>query len=252
MFISGYRYTKYSTERSSETRINTKGDKADCKKIYKITGYGQPEGSVTIEAAVIIPILVMFLYLIAGIGLFTVGLEKKYSDTTELARKASVAAYLAKEHDGSVIVMPGIDAFKGEFLGIKLQKTALYHVSAKPFIGMSLKDIGGTGSDDEDSMVFITENATVFHKDSNCTHLKLSIHQTFLSNVPELRNLDGGKYKPCEKCGKKGFGEVVIITKEGDRYHSDISCSGLKRTVRSVTQQEARSMGLSPCSRCGR
>ena len=72
-----------------------KSNKADCKKIY-FKGYGQPEGSVTVEAAVIIPIMLAFIYLVASFGLFSADLSQKYTQTVRLAEKTSVAAYLVK------------------------------------------------------------------------------------------------------------------------------------------------------------
>ena len=225
--------------------------KADCKKIYLKHRYGQPEGSVTVEAAVVIPVLLIFIYMIASFGLHAASLAKKYSETAELARKASVAAYLTEEKDAAMITFPGASSYSVNFFSVPLRKTTLFSASARPFTGRSL--VGGDDiNEGDDLMVFLAENASVYHKDNSCTHLKLSIKQAALSNIESLRNYDGGRYKPCEKCSKKGYKEIIYITNEGDRYHSDITCSGLKRTVRSVKESEAKDMGLGPCSRCGK
>lgn len=100
----------------------------------------------------------------------------------------------------------------------------------------------------ESETVYITETGVVYHKDYNCTYLKLSIHMVSTSEIEHLRNENGGKYHPCEHCGKTSGGGVYI-TNHGDRYHSSLSCSGLKRTVYAVPISEA--VGKGACSKCG-
>ncbi|MBP5304415.1 MAG: pilus assembly protein [Lachnospiraceae bacterium] len=225
--------------------------KADCKKIYKTARYEQPEGSVTLEAAVVIPVILAVIIFIASLGIHSAKIAKKYSETAEIGRKTAVAAYLTGEPASKKIIIPGAETYNIDFFKLNLHKTTLYSIEAKPFTGVSLKDIAGNGEDEERD-VFLAENATVFHVDRECTHLRLSIKQVDFAAVPGLRNFDGGKYKPCEICVRNNISDAVYITNEGDRYHSVITCSGLKRTVRSVKESEAVGMGLGPCSRCGK
>ena len=101
---------------------------------------------------------------------------------------------------------------------------------------------------DDDKTVYVTENGLVYHKDYHCTHLELSIHMTSRSDISCQRNENGGKYYPCEYCHAAGSSQVYI-TDTGDRYHSSLSCSGLKRTVYAVPLSEV--VGKGACSRCG-
>lgn len=96
--------------------------------------------------------------------------------------------------------------------------------------------------------VYVTVTGSVYHRDLECTHLKLSIREVDRDALDGLRNKGGGKYHACEKCGSHA-GDSVYITNEGNRYHSSLSCSGLKRTVREVTEEEAA--GMRACSKCG-
>lgn len=110
----------------------------------------------------------------------------------------------------------------------------------------------GEGEEGENSgqgeMVYVTATGSVYHEDPDCTHLKLSIRTVDRDALGSLRNYGGGKYHACEKCGG-GSGDSVYITNEGNRYHSTLTCSGLKRTVTQVNKEEC---GLRPCSKCAK
>lgn len=100
----------------------------------------------------------------------------------------------------------------------------------------------------EESTVYVTTTGTVYHKDLNCTHIRLSIQTVTRESVDSKRNSSGGKYHPCERCGS-GIGTSVYITDYGDRYHGSLDCSGLKRNILEVPQTEVK--GWKPCSKCG-
>ena len=97
----------------------------------------------------------------------------------------------------------------------------------------------------KDEIVFVTKRGTVYHRRADCTHICLSI-----KNADAVREIiRGGRYRPCDKCIRRtGNMSVLYITAEGDCYHSRLSCSGLKRTVRAVYLSEIP--GVRPCSRC--
>lgn len=105
-----------------------------------------------------------------------------------------------------------------------------------------------SGQDKSWEVVYVTENGVVYHEDRNCTHLKLTIRESNVLQVKHERNENGEKYTLCEKCGKGVAPGSVFISKEGDRYHYDRDCPGLKRTVYSIAKEEAGN--YRPCSRC--
>lgn len=108
-----------------------------------------------------------------------------------------------------------------------------------------------TEAETEEETVYITETGTVYHTNSNCTHLKLSIDEVALYNLEYIRNQNGGKYYACERCFRNYTGSSagkVFITKTGDRYHSDMGCSGLKRSITEIPISQVGDR--KKCKRC--
>lgn len=120
------------------------------------------------------------------------------------------------------------------------------HCRVKPWTGYIPCGFGEYAETYEPN-VYITERGTVYHMDYDCTHLQLSIEPVQKSTVGSHRNEDGGKYYPCEYCGKM-IGTIVYITTQGDRYHASLNCKGLKRSIYKVPLSEVGGRG--PCSRC--
>ena len=98
--------------------------------------------------------------------------------------------------------------------------------------------------------VYVTEDSDVYHIDRECSHILLTVVETSPEEVGSLRNDNGGRYRPCEICHSSLSDERLYVTPEGDRYHKSISCSALKRTVRAIRKSETGNRR--PCSRCGR
>ena len=100
-------------------------------------------------------------------------------------------------------------------------------------------------------MVYVTETGTVYHLSRSCTHLDLAISPVTSEQLSASRNASGGNYRVCELCGMSAASQgTYYITKEGDRYHSSLSCSGLKRTVYEIPISQVGDRR--PCSRCSR
>ena len=126
----------------------------------------------------------------------------------------------------------------------------LQRASVRGWVGRS--GSGSTGSETDGDghdhgTVYVTEYGQVYHEDPDCTHIHLSIRLVTRAQAEAARNVYGEKYHVCEKCGG-GDGNAVYITSDGNRYHSSLECSGLKRSVREMTREEAGN--LRPCSKC--
>lgn len=124
-------------------------------------------------------------------------------------------------------------------VGLEQKETMM----VKAWTGYVKSGFGGT----DEEIVYVTETGLVYHRDYRCTYLDLSIRMVNRSDLESLRSEDGSRYRPCSYCG--GTGSPVYITGAGDRYHSSLSCSGLKRTVYAVPLSEV--IGKGECSRCG-
>lgn len=100
---------------------------------------------------------------------------------------------------------------------------------------------------DDEEIVYLAQNGSVYHLYSDCSHIKLSVKTVDSSQIGGLRNSNGGKYHPCERC-KPSLTGSVYITSDGDRYHSISNCSGIKRSVKEVHKSEVQ--GMNVCKRC--
>lgn len=102
---------------------------------------------------------------------------------------------------------------------------------------------------EDDKWLYYTEYGTVYHASRSCTHLDLSIKGIPDTQVSGSRNHSGGKYHACEKCGSHVSGTgMVYITNYGDRYHSSLTCSGLKRSIFMIRKSKAA--GKKMCKKC--
>ena len=110
---------------------------------------------------------------------------------------------------------------------------------------------GGSGRRDgqEDELVYIGKASTRYHRQRTCHYLYNDIKQISFKEVEDARNLSGGKYKPCSRCGRfAGENGSVFLMPSGERYHSDRNCSSIMAYVEAVPLSQVRHMG--GCSYC--
>lgn len=117
-----------------------------------------------------------------------------------------------------------------------------------PYVG-----VGGEEEErnDAEDVVYITEKGTVYHEKRSCTYLEIRLEAVSPEEIGRKRNSGGEKYSACELCGKTERSDLnqVYISTSGNRYHSRIDCSSLKRVVKEIKREEA---ALPPCSKCGK
>lgn len=241
----------------------------------------------TLEAAVILPLLAaFFVSILFFFRVMQVELEvqKALNDT---GRK--LAVYLCDVTDASVVEMAaakasflkemngrdvaehyitggrmGISLLGSDFSGNEIVLNACYqirlpikifrnwdffmvqHADCRKWNGWN----GSGETENADEWVYITPTGTVYHTINTCTHLVLSIRSVEYAQIGMLRSENGERYERCLLCAKgdKAAGRIYI-TNQGNRYHTDLNCSGITRTVFMIRLSEAG--GRRPCSRCG-
>lgn len=103
--------------------------------------------------------------------------------------------------------------------------------------------------DKDGTYVYVTDTGSVYHKDENCSHIKLSV--SAVQGVPtSIRNEYGERYNPCEACctGEEEELATYYVTLDGTKYHSRRDCSKIKRSVKKINLSEVGNRA--PCMRC--
>ena len=232
---------------------------------------GKKRGSITIEAALALPIFILFVA--AFISLFPFlqsQIEKQYEMDAAAGKAAVYMHVLANAQDYEASALDDIDLSlfgngvsveddevtisltsykKISFLPGKLGRLFVTHeICRRAWTGRIIEDEDGTAEDDE--YVYVAENGSVYHTTESCSHLKLNIKEVTMEELSYERNTSGHIYYACEKCcsGKSVSSGTIYIGPDGVRYHTDRECSGLKRTYTKVKKSETT---LPACSRCG-
>lgn len=227
------------------------------------TGRGKPRGrlflyaslnlwrqaGLVVEAALLLPLF--FLSMITMIGFMDLyGLQAE--KLTELCQAAQEAGMYAAAAGGETadITLPSLYSYQAPISVIPLPKLWISgHVKVRAWTGV-LNNGQGEGDTETETMVYMTENGTVYHG-KNCSYLRPSVEAVSGGQVEELRNQAGGKYYPCEHCSRgQAAGGTIYITRNGSRYHNSAQCSSLRRLARLVKLSEVEGK-IAPCSRCG-
>lgn len=254
-------------------------------------------GTLTVEAAVVLPLFLMVMIAVLQFG-SVMGTASKFGAALSDTGKTMAAAAYVTKYGGDIEGAPEIAAValsevyaQGKVMSQAGDTSAVKNVNmllssflredetidlvltyqlrspfgivklpgnffiqrsrVRAWTGRTLPE--GDGADDKEAggeYVYVTETGTVYHDDPECTHLRLSIRLVDGGSLDKLRNNSGEKYHACEKCGVSSPKGMVYITNEGNRYHSSLGCSGLKRTVRQVSKDDIGS--LRACSKCGK
>ncbi|WP_124068345.1 TadE family protein [Clostridium sp. E02] len=104
-------------------------------------------------------------------------------------------------------------------------------------------------SEENEELVYIGKGSTRYHKDRTCHYLYNTIKKISFQELKTVRNLNGGKYKPCSRCGElAGEQNGVYILPSGEKYHSTKNCSAITAYVKAVPLSKVRHLGA--CSYC--
>lgn len=212
--------------------------------------------SLTIEAALILPLFMLAsLMLLSIIDMLQTYVSKEYN-LYHSTRQSCILGIAALEQDlikNDILRKNTIYTVSPKLKGSGFQKVRFEnHCCVHLFNGYDY--LSGELTSNVETYVYVTKNASVYHRRRSCQYLNVSIRTVLGKDVGKERNLDRSKYYACPKCTKNRTKkerreDVVYITEYGNRYHDSILCRELKRDIRLVPMKEAQ--GLKPCSSCG-
>ncbi len=248
-------------------------------------------GSLTVEAALALPLCLGVLFLLAGLlsaariseqmdhYLFMTSRRlAAYSEAQNGVNMADAYRFFYFDADKSGIPFDRIDGGKmgvlltlpenGRGDGLICLK-ASYRIRVPGYLagtrGIRVTDavftrgwIGRKSAENNESEnaeyvpVFVTESGVVYHKDRGCTYLDLDVRKVSFAAAGRIRNRYGERYHACEKCARGKRRGSFYVTGMGNAWHADPQCSGLSRYIHTMDEQDALASGLRPCSRCGR
>lgn len=250
--------------RSHKTRLNIKNKLIlQVHSIYKSMAYITPNkkengqkrmslclrtvsGAISIEAALVIPLFIFFMANLMILILVFRDYSYSYSKLQQNARGVALASVNINDDNELVTLQKEMNiAPLIKEMGFNKSSTHI-KVTYRKWTGYNI--CGEADGINEEEYVYVAEYGTVYHKDRNCKHLSIQLKIVAAEELTSLRNNNMEKYSKCEICNAQGTG-IFFVTDGGSRYHGSASCSGLKRTVRSVKLSE---VALPPCSICGR
>lgn len=120
--------------------------------------------------------------------------------------------------------------------------------SRRAWIGSEGEEESGEGGEEEEETVYLGKTSTRYHRNRQCHYLYNDMQSLPLTAVSDHRNRQGGRYKPCARCGRAAA-ETVYILPSGSSYHTSRSCSAMLSYVRAVKLSEVEHLGA--CSYCG-
>ncbi len=189
------------------------------------------KGSMTVEAAFVLPLfLIILLAFFSFFSQYASAAEAKVLAAAEAKMLGAAMGNFSKEEGADVTI------YKVK----KIEKIWINPFEKKDYIiqkAVCRGWIGFTQLQDSEIYVYVTAEGEVYHLYADCTHLDLSVRRVTKAVATISKNEYGERYSECELC-KGPFGILVYITSEGNRYHSERNCSGLKRTIRQIPLSE--------------
>lgn len=213
------------------------------KKLEKESIFAFLKGSMSLEASLVVPIFLLFLMTI----LMSIKIVRLQTDEFEALHQKFSEEF---ERCNGIISEESSKQYSSFTSLIPIGKIEIVDsVYGHSFSGFSIDDECNNSMLD-DEYVFVTITGKKYHRDIDCSYIKVIPSCVSSNCIKEIRNSSGGKYYPCERCSPKLSG-LLYYTSDGDRFHSSTNCSSLRRTVNIILLSEAKKSGYTPCSKCG-
>ena len=213
------------------------------------------KGSYTLEAAVIIPVAaVFFLTLLFSFRVLQIQTEVQEA-LNYASRKTACEASAVSSQTG--LLVSAKSDLSGSYINLQVNYYIKIPISLFEVKGVSIcqkskshKWIGDRTDGKQSDYVYVTKHGTVYHRSRKCHYLDLSIKSADYVQISGMRNKNEHKYSACSGCVVKNYvSGKVYVTDYGTCYHSDLACSGLKRTIYLILLEETG--GKRACGKCG-
>lgn len=208
------------------------------------------KASMSVEAALSFS---FYLFFMANIFSLIFLFQQYGNDLKTLQQRGKETAIYAYATDGSfhhedVIVLKKSRNVKPLFSILPVPECKLLsQCVVKPWTGYPVEGLGIRKQEEE--IVYMTKYGQVYHRSRDCSYLSLSLYVVAYEEVKYRQNQNGDRYDACEICGNHGFTSVAFLTKQGNRYHSQIHCPGLTRTIECIPLSQIP--GVPACKKCG-
>lgn len=241
--------------------------------------------SLTVEAALIVPIFLFFFYLLwqyflflllqlsvcqdvasivfksAGLGYIERKVAKESAEQLSWAYLPLFQATLEKNEraeeqkvlcivnqEGEICVQVHYNFLcEAPFLpAIKIPVTQSF--CFYPYLGIYDSDCFLEEEEKRD-VVYVTKSGSVYHESVACTYLNFAVRSVSAGDITKERNSSGRKYTECERCRGEPHTAIVYMTNSGLRYHWSLQCPAISRDVYEKERSEVE--GMRACSRCG-
>lgn len=220
------------------------------------------EGSMTVEAAVLLPIVISVVLFVGSMLEAIRAHGKLQMDLWNIGARLCMYGYGKEElleTFGEEVPLEFVTEGEGDIVKITLTSQnrvgggvmpLLSFCTQNRFYGHTWTGYDISNQTSESPVVYVTENGTVYHFYRDCRYINIQPIRVESNQLGDKCNIDGMPYEACLKCGREEASTYYYITEWGDCYHWQLDCPSLKRMVFSVYWEEASF--LAPCSECAK
>lgn len=209
------------------------------------------EGSMTVEASIAIPVFLFAILNLLSIILLFGEYTSNLADMHQKAKALSVHAHILEDGQDvendliiltkaqklePIISIMGFDTAR-TIVNCRIRKWTGYDVTSSQPVTV------------EEEWVYVTPGGEAYHKNRSCSYLNPKILSAVSKDIGNYRNKNGEIYRLCSSCKDGTLTGICFYTEYGNRYHTTLSCSSLKRTIEAVRLSEVGSRHA--CSKCG-
>lgn len=237
----------YPKKRSSTSRIL----KALFSKRMSSFLLSNMEGSMTVEASIAIPVFLFAILNLLSIILLFGEYSSNLADMHRNAKELSVHAHIleaGQDVDNDLIILTKAQKLEPVIpvMGFDTART-IVNCRIRKWTGYDV--MSSQPEDIEEEWVYITPGGEAYHRSRNCSYLNPKILSAVTKDIENYRNKDGEIYRLCLTCKNGSLTGICFYTEYGNRYHTSLQCSSLKRTIEAVRLSDVGSRHA--CSKCG-